>query len=126
MKKIVQTDNAPAAIGPYSQAVITGDMMFISGQLAIDPKTGKLIEGSIAAQTERILSNIGAITNEAGVSLNQVVKTTIFLKDLNDFSEVNAAYASFFTNDPPARSTVEVAALPLNASIEIEAVVSLL
>ncbi len=126
MKKIVQTDNAPAAIGPYSQAVITGEMMFISGQLAIDPKTGKLIEGSIAAQTERILSNIGAITNEAGVSLNQVVKTTIFLKDLNDFSEVNAAYSSFFTNDPPARSTVEVAALPLNASIEIEAVVSLL
>ncbi len=125
MKKIVQTDNAPAAIGPYSQAVITGELMFISGQLAIDPYTGKLIEGSITAQTERILANIDAITNEAGVSLDQVVKTTIFLKDLNDFSEVNTAYSNFFTNNPPARSTVEVAALPLNARIEIEAVVSL-
>ncbi|MDJ0623091.1 MAG: Rid family detoxifying hydrolase [Desulfocapsaceae bacterium] len=125
MKKIIQTDNAPAAIGPYSQAIISGELMFISGQLAIDPKTGKLIEGSIAAQTERILANIDAIAIAAGASLTQVVKTTVFLKDLNDFSEVNTAYSNFFTNNPPARSTVEVAALPLNASIEIEAIVSL-
>ncbi len=125
MKKIIHTDNAPAAIGPYSQAVVSGKLMFISGQLAIEPSTGKLIEGSISAQTERILANIDAIVQEAGASLKQIVKTTIFLKDLNDFSEVNTTYSNFFTDNPPARSTVQVAALPLDASIEIEAVASL-
>ncbi len=124
MKKVIHTENAPAAIGPYSQAIVTGDLMFISGQLAIDPATGKLITGSIAEQTERILTNIKAIVTEAGATLANVVKTTIFLKVLDDFAEVNTAYAVFFKTDPPARSTLQVAALPLDAYIEIEAVVS--
>lgn len=125
MKQRIETKNAPAAIGPYSQAIICGELMFISGQLAIEPTTGKFIEGSITQQTEQILTNIDAIVKAADVHLSHVVKTTIFLKDFGDFSEVNTAYSRFFTDSPPARSTVQVAALPLNARIEIEAVVSL-
>lgn len=125
MKKPVQTDKAPSAIGPYSQGIISGDFLFVSGQLPIDPDQGTLIEGSMAAQTERILHNLAAVAEAAGTGLSKVVKTIIFLKDLGDFAEVNEAYARFFEKEPPARSTVQVAALPLNARIEIEAVISM-
>jgi len=125
MKKAILTNKAPAAIGPYSQAIVCGDLLFVSGQLAIDPAEGKLIDGNMTEQTERILQNLSAIVKEAGANLSQVVKTTIFLKDLQDFVEVNNAYAKYFSDCPPARSTVQVAALPLDARIEIEAIVSL-
>lgn len=125
MKKSVFTDKAPAAIGPYSQAIQSGSFLFVSGQLAIDPVEGMLIEGNMADQTKRIMQNMSAIAEEAGTDLSKVVKTTIFLQDLQDFAEVNSAYAEFFPNNPPARSTVQVAALPLSARIEIEAIVAL-
>ena len=125
MKKPVHTAKAPAAIGPYSQGIIAGNLLFISGQLPLNPENGRLIDGSIAEQTEQILKNMKAIVEEAGGQLSSVVKTTIFLKDLKDFTEVNTAYAGFFKDCPPARSTIQVAALPLDARIEIEAVVSL-
>ncbi len=125
MKKPVHTDKAPSAIGPYSQGIISGDFLFVSGQLPIDPAHGTIIEGNMGAQTERILHNLAAVTEAAGTGLANVVKTTIFLKDLRDFAEVNEAYGRFFKDNPPARSTVQVAALPLNARIEIEAVVSM-
>ncbi len=125
MKKAILTNKAPSAIGPYSQAIKCGDLLFVSGQLAIDPAEGKLIDGNMAEQTERIIQNLSAIVKEVGADLSQVVKTTIFLKDLQDFVEVNTAYANFFKDCPPARSTVQVAALPLDARIEIEAIVSL-
>lgn len=125
MKKAIFTDRAPAAIGPYSQAIVCGNLLFVSGQLPIDPAVGKLIDGNMAEQTERIMQNLAAVAKEAGTDLSQVVKTTIFLKDLQDFVEVNTAYAQFFKDCPPARSTVQVAALPLDARIEIEAIVSL-
>lgn len=119
-KSTINTSKAPAAIGPYSQAVISGDILFISGQLPIDPANGKMVNSSIKAKTGRILKNAEAIAHEAGLSLSNVVKTTIFLTDLNDFQEVNSAYAEHFPKDPPARSTVQVAALPLGSNIEIE------
>lgn len=125
MKRAIFTDKAPAAIGPYSQAIVCGDLLFVSGQLPIDPAVGKLIEGNMEEQTKRVVQNLSAVAEEAGVDLSKVVKTTIFLKDLHDFAEVNSAYAKFFQDDPPARSTVQVAALPLNARIEIEAIISL-
>ncbi len=125
MKKPVQTANAPAAIGPYSQGIIAGNLLFISGQLPLNPENGRLVDGTMAEQTEQILKNMKAIVAEAGGQLTDVVKTTIFLKDLKDFAEVNTAYAGFFNDCPPARSTIQVAALPLDARIEIEAVVSL-
>ena len=120
--KQIATSKAPAALGPYSQGISTGNLVFISGQLAIDPATGKLLEASIGEQTNLIMRNIEAVAQEAGTSLNNIVKTTIFLTDLSNFQEVNAAYGSFFTEAPPARATVQVAALPLGASVEIEAV----
>lgn len=122
-KKQIITSRAPAAIGPYSQAISTGNLVFISGQLPIDAKTGKLLEGSIGDQTRLIMRNIEVIAEEAGASLANIVKTTIFLTDLSNFQEVNSAYGSFFSEAPPARATVQVAALPLGASVEIEAVV---
>lgn len=122
MKKVLQTDEAPAAIGPYSQGILTGNLLFVSGQLAINPATGALIDGTIAEQTRWIMENIRAILKEAGMSISHIVKTTIFLKNLEQFAEVNAAYGSFFEGAPPARSTVGVAALPLSADIEIEAI----
>ncbi len=120
--KQIATSKAPAALGPYSQGISTGNLVFISGQLPIDPATGKLLEASIGEQTNLIMRNIEAVAQEAGTSLNNIVKTTIFLTDLSNFQEVNAAYGSFFTEAPPARATVQVAALPLGASVEIEAV----
>lgn len=121
MKKIISTENAPSAIGPYSQAVMAGGFLFISGQLGINPSTGKLEEG-IEAQTKRAMENIAAILSSAGTSFDNVVKTTILLADINDFPHVNEVYESFFSNDNfPARATYAVAALPKGALIEIEA-----
>lgn len=124
-KKCYHSDQAPAALGPYSQAVAAGNLLFISGQLPIDPATGRFVEGDIIARTHRIIANIKAIAQAAGAGLDQVVKTTIFLTDLGDFQAMNSAYGEHFPNNPPARSTIQVAALPLGSNIEIEAVVSL-
>ncbi|MBI3649860.1 MAG: RidA family protein [Acidobacteria bacterium] len=120
MNERVQTDNAPKAIGPYSQAIIANGMVFASGQVPLDPATGELISGTIAAQTERVLENLKAVLEAAGTSLEKVVKTTVFLADLTDFAEMNASYAKFFGAAPPARSTVEVSRLPKDARIEID------
>ncbi len=121
MPQIVTTSAAPAAIGPYSQAVLAGSYLFTSGQLGLDPATGKLAEG-VEAQTEQAMANLAAILAAAGVGFKEVVKTTIFLADLNDFQAVNAIYAKAFAAEPPARSTVQVAALPRSARVEIEMV----
>jgi 2-iminobutanoate/2-iminopropanoate deaminase len=122
MKDRVQTENAPQAIGPYSQAVKASGLVFASGQIPIDPATGVVIEGSIAEQTERVLNNIKAVLEAAGSSLERVVKTTVFLADLSDFGEMNEAYGRFFAEVPPARSTVEVSRLPRDARVEIDAI----
>ena len=120
--KTISTQNAPAAIGPYSQGVAAGSMVFVSGQLPIVPETGELHTGSIGEQTAQSMRNIEAILAEAGCTLKDVVKTTIFLKDMGDFAEVNAAYGKFFTENPPARACVQVAKLPKDAPVEIEAI----
>jgi 2-iminobutanoate/2-iminopropanoate deaminase len=127
--KHISTDAAPAAIGPYSQAVSTagdspdaGAMVYTSGQLPIDPATGAFVPGGIAEQTAQALKNLQAVVEAGGSRLDRVVKTTVFLKDMNDFAAMNAVYATFFTMRPPARSTVEVARLPKDALVEIEAV----
>ena len=120
-KKIISTTNAPAAIGPYSQAVKLGPALLTSGQLGIDPATGELPEG-VKAQTEQSMRNIGALLHEAGLDYSNVIKTTVFVKDLKDFAVVNEVYASFFTGDYPARSCVQVAALPKDALVEIEVI----
>ena len=122
MNKILNTANAPAAIGPYSQGVQCCGMVFVSGQLPFVPATGELLDGPIADMTVQCMKNIEAILAEAGCTLKDVVKTTIFLKDLNDFAEVNAAYATFFPENPPARACVQVAKLPRDARVEIEAI----
>ena len=124
IKNIVSTDKAPAAIGPYSQAVCVGGMVFLSGQLAIDPATGNLVEGGIQAQTEQSLKNIEAILAEADLTLDNVVKTTVFLADINDFTAMNEVYAKHFTSNYPARSAVQVAALPKGGLVEIECICS--
>ncbi|ADK17061.1 MULTISPECIES: RidA family protein [Clostridium] len=116
------TKNAPAAIGPYSQGIIHGDLIFVSGQLPINPTTGNLLEGNIRDMTRQCMDNISAILKEAQSDINKIVKTTIFVADLNDFAEVNEEYATFFENVSPARSCVQVAALPKGARIEIEAI----
>lgn len=120
--KPITTLEAPAAIGPYSQAIVSGDLVFLSGQVPIDPKTGELVTGDIAVQAERALDNLAAVLEAAGSAFSHVVKTTIFLTDLGDFQTVNATYAKRFTAAPPARSTIQVSALPKGAKIEIEAV----
>lgn len=121
----ISTDTAPAAIGPYSQGMIAGNFLFISGQLPFDPKSGELIEGDISEKTHRVIQNIEAIAKAAGAELHQVVKTTVFLADLSDFVEMNTVYGQYFDIAPPARSTIEVAALPKGADIEMEAIVCL-
>ncbi|NIR47709.1 RidA family protein [candidate division KSB1 bacterium] len=121
-KKIISTNKAPQAIGPYSQAVQAGPLLFVSGQIAIDPATGDLKLGDIQSQTRLIMENIQTILEEAGVSLDSVVKTTIFMKDMSDFAAVNEAYGSYFKKAPPARAAVEVAALPKGVGVEIEAI----
>lgn len=118
----ISTAAAPAAIGPYSQGIAAGGFVFASGQIALDPATGQLIEGDIRAQTRRVLDNLRAVLETAGSSLDQVVKTTVFLAHLSDFAAMNEVYAGYFTGAPPARSTVPVAELPRGALIEIEAV----
>ena len=125
-RSIIRTAHAPAAIGPYSQAVVVpvGDqrMVFCSGQIALDPATGAVIEGDTAAQTRQVLDNLGAVLAAAGASFANVVKTTIFLADMADFATVNAIYGERFPSDPPARATVAAAALPRNARVEIDAI----
>jgi 2-iminobutanoate/2-iminopropanoate deaminase len=120
MKKIVSTNEAPAAIGPYSQAVRSGSFLFCSGQIPLDPKSGQIVAGDITAQTRRVLDSIAALLRADGLTFDNVVKTTIFLTDLNNFQLVNEVYGSYFKQDPPARSTVQVSALPKNANVEIE------
>jgi len=122
MKTVIATENAPAAVGPYSQAIQAGNLIFTAGQLGLDPATGDFAGEDVATQTRQALKNIRAILEEAGAGMNQIVKTTIFVEDMADFQTVNAVYAEFFENAPPARSTVEVAALPLGGRVEIEAV----
>ncbi|CAN5599365.1 RidA family protein [soil metagenome] len=121
MKSPIATDQAPAAIGPYSHAVAVGNLLFTSGQIPLSPE-GELVEGDIKAQTRQVLSNLRAVLEAGGSSLTLVVKCTCFMKDMNDFAAVNEVYAEFFGDDPPARSAVEVARLPKDVSIEIEAV----
>jgi 2-iminobutanoate/2-iminopropanoate deaminase len=122
MKKIISTSEAPGAIGPYSQGVRTGAFLFCSGQIALDPKSGQMIAGDIAAQTRRVLDNVAAVLKAEGLTFDHVVKTTIFLTNLGDFQTVNEIYGSYFKQDPPARSTVQVAALPKGANVEIEVI----
>ena len=121
-KKIITTDKAPRPVGPYSQALVVGRFVFVSGQAALDPETGKLVGADVAAQTERVLENISAILAAAGLGLERVVKTNVFLLDMRDFAAMNEVYARFFRTEQPARTTVAVARLPLDALVEIEAV----
>ena len=122
MKKMISTPKAPAAIGPYSQAIQVGNLIYTSGQIPIDPATGQLVEGGIKEQTRQSLSNIQAILQEAGLTMASVVKTTVFMADMADFAEMNSVYAEFFTEPYPARSAVAVKTLPKNALVEIEVV----
>ena len=122
-KLVISTDSAPAAIGPYSQAILTGNLLFTSGQVALDPATGAIVPGGIREQTIRVLENLAAVLREAGLTLAEVVKTTVFLKNMSDFAVMNEVYAAYFAPQgavPPARSTVEVARLPKDALVEIE------
>jgi len=122
MKVRVQTENAPAAIGPYSQAIKANGFVFVSGQIPINPATGEFVGGGIREQTEQVLKNVSAVLEASGSSLDQVVKTTVFLADMQDFAAMNEVYGAFFRENPPARATVAAAGLPRNASVEIEAV----
>lgn len=121
-KKIIVTEKAPKAIGPYSVGVHTAYLVFTAGQAGLDPQTGKLVPGGIEAETRQTLKNIKNVLEAAGTSLDRVVKTTVFLRDINDFARMNGVYGKFFTDDYPARSTIQAAALPLGAAVEIEAV----
>ena len=122
MKKALQIPNAPAPVGPYSQAILAGGLLFVSGQIPLNPTTGQLEMNSIEEATHRVMKNIDALLSEAGLTLDNVVKTSIFLKDLSDFQAVNGIYASYFQGVPPARETVEVARLPLDVNIEISCI----
>jgi 2-iminobutanoate/2-iminopropanoate deaminase len=121
-REVVSTPNAPKAIGPYSQAIKANGFVFISGQVPIDPATGNLIEGGIEAQTERVLQNLSAVLQAAGSSWEKVVKTTVFLKNMSEFAQMNEVYGKVFKNAPPARATVEVARLPKDVSVEIDVI----
>ena len=122
MKEIIATESAPQAIGPYSQAVRAGNMVFVSGQIPIDPATKEFVSGGVAEQTDQVLKNVKAVFEAAGVKLNQVVKTTVFLLDMDDFAAMNEVYARYFGEAPPARATVQAARLPRDARVEIEAI----
>jgi len=125
MREAVQTTHAPAAIGPYSQAVRAGSFLFISGQIPLDPGTGQITEGGIGAQTHRVMRSLGAILEAAGADYDRVVRTTVFLTDLADFEVVNEVYGGYFRDSAPARATVQVAALPKGVSVEIDAIAHL-
>jgi 2-iminobutanoate/2-iminopropanoate deaminase len=122
MKQIIKTENAPAAVGPYSQAVCAGGWLYVSGQIPLDPATSGLVTGDIRVQTRQALDNIAAVLGAAGLSLSHVVKVTVFLTDMGDFQAVNEVYATYFREDPPARACVEVARLPKDAAVEMEAI----
>ncbi len=122
MKEIISTGEAPRAIGPYSQAVRVGNLVFASGQIPIDPATGNFVAGGVAEQTEQVMKNLSAVFDAAGVGLHQIVKTTVFLADMEDFAAMNEVYGRFFSKNPPARATVQAARLPRDARVEIEAI----
>ncbi len=122
MKSVVCSNAAPAAIGPYSQGIRVGNLLFVSGQLGVDPATGAFVEGGIEEQTARCLENLKAVLAESGIGLNSVVKTTVLLENMDDFAAMNQVYASYFKADPPARSAFQVARLPKNGQVEIEAI----
>jgi len=122
MMETVSTENAPGAIGPYSQAVKTGNLVFCSGQIPIDPATNEFVSDDVAEQTEQVLKNLSAVLNAAGTELNKVVKTTVFLADMNDFAAMNEIYGQFFDTNKPARATVQAARLPRDARVEIECI----
>lgn len=121
-KKIIETTLAPKPLGPYSQAIKSGNMLFVSGQIPIDPQTGTIINDSIELETKQVMENLGAVITEAGLKFNDVVKCSIFLKDMNQFSKINEIYATYFDNNPPCRETVEVSRLPKNVNIEISCI----
>jgi 2-iminobutanoate/2-iminopropanoate deaminase len=121
-KNVVSTQNAPQAIGPYSQAIKLGNVLYTAGQIPLDPETGKIVEGDVEEQTERVMQNLQAILEAAGSSLDQVLKTTCFLTNLDDFQRFNQVYGRYFTQQPPARSTVEVSRLPAGARVEVECI----
>ncbi len=121
-RNVIQTPDAPQAIGPYSQAICTDSLVFVSGQIPLDPHTGEIVEATIEIQTRQVLQNVQAVLEAAGSSLDRVVKTLVFLKNIEDFAAMNAIYAEFFTHEPPARSAVQVAALPKGALVEIEVI----
>lgn len=125
MRQAVSTPDAPAAIGPYSQAIKAGSLLFVSGQIPIDPATGNLVDGDIAAQTHRVFKNLRAILEAGGATLDRVVRTTVYLADMNDFAAMNAVYATYFASPAPARATVQAARLPRDARIEIDVIASL-
>ena len=122
MKKVVATDEAPKAIGPYSQAIVHNGMAYLSGQIPLDPSTGKVVEGDIAIQTARVLDNLSAVLEACGASLENVLKTTVFIKDMGEFARMNEVYGRYFAANPPARSTVEAARLPRDVRVEIDAI----
>jgi 2-iminobutanoate/2-iminopropanoate deaminase len=122
VKEIISTENAPGAIGPYSQAVKTGDLVFCSGQIPIDPETGDFVSGGVGEQTEQVLRNLNAVLKAAGASLDNVVKTTVFLADMNDFVAMNEIYTRYFSDNKPARATVQAARLPRDARVEIDCI----
>jgi len=124
MRKIVSTEQAPKAIGPYSQAVVSNGVAYLSGQIPLDPATGQLVEGDIGAQTERVFQNLKAVLEACGASMESVLKTTVYLKDMADFPKMNEVYARYFASNTPARSTVQVARLPRDVSVEIDAIAS--
>lgn len=122
MKKIIKTPNAPAPIGPYNQAVMAGNTLYVSGQIPIDPRKGELIKGNVDDQTVQVMENLGAILEAAGMSFADVVKCSIFISDMKNFPRVNEVYGSFFPSNPPARETVQICVLPMNADIEISCI----
>ena len=122
MKRIVATDKAPKAIGPYSQAIVHNGLAFLSGQIPLDPSAGQLVQGDIAAQTTRVLENVKAVLEACGSGLDMVVKTTVYVKDMGEFARMNEVYGKYFSENPPARSTVEAARLPRDVRVEIDAI----
>ena len=124
--KVVHTDDAPAAIGPYSQAIVTGDWVFVSGQIPVDPASGEIVEGDVAAQTDRVMRSLAAVLAAAGASLSTVVKTTVYLSDMGPFSAMNEVYGRHFDQHRPARATIQAAALPKGVAVEIDAVARIL